>query len=230
MKSAAIVIFALLQVPCVHGAAKKAPPPKASGLDTYIEEALRRPGVSTEPTGGLWSPSAPLADLARDLIASRVDDLVTIVVSERDSAVSTGTTQSARTSQVNSSVGAFGGITRAAGPLANLARGGTQTELDGQGNTSRETTLTTSLTGRVTHVLPNGYLVVEALKTIQINSEVQVVSVRGIVRPVDLSARNTVRSDEVAQLEVQISGKGVVSDAIRRPFFLYRLLLGILPF
>jgi hypothetical protein len=31
-------------------------------------------------------------------------------------------------------------------------------------------------------------------------------------------------------MEIHIDGKGVVNDAIRRPFFLWRLLLGILPF
>jgi flagellar L-ring protein precursor FlgH len=39
-----------------------------------------------------------------------------------------------------------------------------------------------------------------------------------------------VQSDRLAQLEVHIDGKGVVGDAIKRPFILYRLLLGILPF
>jgi hypothetical protein len=29
---------------------------------------------------------------------------------------------------------------------------------------------------------------------------------------------------------VHINGKGVVNDAVRRPFFLYRLLLGLMPF
>jgi flagellar L-ring protein precursor FlgH len=46
----------------------------------------------------------------------------------------------------------------------------------------------------------------------------------------DLSAGNTVPSDHLAQLEVNINGKGVVNDAIHRPFFLYRVLLGLLPF
>jgi flagellar L-ring protein precursor FlgH len=50
------------------------------------------------------------------------------------------------------------------------------------------------------------------------------------VRPTDVSPANTVRSDRLAQLEVRINGKGVVGDAVRRPFFLYRLLLGLLPF
>ena len=54
--------------------------------------------------------------------------------------------------------------------------------------------------------------------------------VRGIVRPLDLAPDNSVASDRLAQMEVSVNGKGVLGDAIRRPNFLYRLLLGILPF
>jgi flagellar L-ring protein precursor FlgH len=31
-------------------------------------------------------------------------------------------------------------------------------------------------------------------------------------------------------MEIRLNGKGVVGDAIRRPFILYRILLGLLPF
>jgi hypothetical protein len=31
-------------------------------------------------------------------------------------------------------------------------------------------------------------------------------------------------------MEILVNGKGVVNDAVKRPFFLYRLLLGLLPF
>jgi flagellar L-ring protein precursor FlgH len=34
----------------------------------------------------------------------------------------------------------------------------------------------------------------------------------------------------LAELEVLVDGRGVVNDAVRRPNFLYRLLLGLLPF
>jgi flagellar L-ring protein precursor FlgH len=47
---------------------------------------------------------------------------------------------------------------------------------------------------------------------------------------VDLSPVNRVASDSLALLEITVNGKGVVGDAVRRPNFLYRLLLGILPF
>jgi flagellar L-ring protein precursor FlgH len=79
-------------------------------------------------------------------------------------------------------------------------------------------------------VLPNGYLVIEGSKTTLVNSENQVITVRGVVRPADLSNANTVQSGSIAQLELKINGRGVVNDAIRRPNILYRILLGLLPF
>jgi flagellar L-ring protein precursor FlgH len=79
-------------------------------------------------------------------------------------------------------------------------------------------------------VLPNGYLVIEGTKNVKVSSENQVVTVRGIIRPVDLDTTNTITSERIAQMEVQVNGKGVIGDSIRRPNFLYRLILGILPF
>lgn len=105
-----------------------------------------------------------------------------------------------------------------------------QNSLDGQAETTRENVLQTTISARVTHALPNGNLVVEGTKEIAVNSERQRVRVRGLLRWNDLSPSNRISSDRLAELEVKVDGKGVVNDAIRRPNFLYRLLLGVLPF
>jgi flagellar L-ring protein precursor FlgH len=131
---------------------------------------------------------------------------------------------------VQSSIAAAGGLTRAAGPLANLAKVGTNTSLDGQGTTTRDTTITATISAIVTQVLPNGSLVIQGTKNVRVNSENQVLAVRGIVRPVDLSTGNVVPSDRIAEMEIQVNGKGVVADSVKRPFILYRLILGLLPF
>jgi flagellar L-ring protein precursor FlgH len=170
------------------------------------------------------------SDLARDLRASQIDDLVTIVVSESASAVSTGSTKTSRQSSSVHSVNALFGKTNPGGPLANMLNTSGQDALDGEGTTSRVTALTTTVSARVVGVLPNGYLVLEGRKTIAVNSENQVVTVRGVARPADLTPNNTVPSTSLAQLDIRIDGKGVVNDAVRRPSFLYRLLLGLLPF
>src|SRR5258708_9665767 len=102
--------------------------------------------------------------------------------------------------------------------------------MNGQGANSRQPVRTTNLSARVINVLPNGYLVVEGHKDTLNNSERQIVTVRGVVRPVDLDPTNTVSSNRLAQLELLINGKGVVNDAIRRPNIVYRILMGLLPF
>jgi flagellar L-ring protein precursor FlgH len=79
-------------------------------------------------------------------------------------------------------------------------------------------------------VLPNGCLVVEATKNVEINGERQTITVRGVVRPADIDPTNSIQSNRLADIDVRVNGKGVVGDAIRRPFILYRLLLGLLPF
>ncbi len=165
-----------------------------------------------------------------DVRARGIDDMVTIVVNEQASAVSTGQTKTSRASSANSAITALAGQLKAAGALANLLNTNTNTALDGEGTTSRTTTLNTTLSARVIDVLPNGYLVIEGSKTLLVNSENQSVTLKGVVRPTDLSSGNMVQSASIAQMELKINGKGVVNDSIHRPNFLYRLLLGILPF
>jgi len=211
---------------------KQKEPRELSALDEYLEQARRGgagSGASAAP-GSTWSPDARLFDLATDLRASRVNDIVTVIVQERASAVSQGTVSSERSSSANSSINALGGIPSQVGALQNLLGLNTDRTLEGKGETTRRTVLTATMAARVVEVLPNGNLLLEGEKSVAINSEVQVIQVRGVVRPYDVGVANTISSEQIAQLELKVNGKGVVGDAIRRPNFLYRFLLGLLPF
>lgn len=206
---------------------KKEPPP--SPIDRMIRDAQSRGAGPAGPApGSIYASNALLGDAYRDLRASRVDDIITILVADKASAISRGTTASQRKST------AKGGVAKVFGksitPLGDIATLSGEQDLQSQGSTGRESTLTTTLTARVTHVLPNGTLVVEGDKEVSVNSERQAVHVRGVVRVYDISTANSIRSDRVANLEIRVNGKGVVGDAIRRPNILYRILTGILPF
>jgi flagellar L-ring protein precursor FlgH len=214
-----------------QGKKNAAKPSDITPLDQYVAEAEARSAEARVTTpGSIWIAGSRLADAARDVRASQIDDVLTILVNENASAVSTGVTKTGRTTSTKNSINSLLGVKSATGPLANLADVSGDTQLAGQGTTSRTTTLTTTLTARVTHVLPNGGLVIEASKDLQINSERQTIAVRGVVRPADIDPTNSVQSSRLGQLEVRVNGKGVVGDAIRRPNFLYRFLLGLLPF
>lgn len=232
-RAATLVLLCALASTCLlaDNSHKKQKQAQKSPLDEYIEEAHRRAAAAlSESPGSLWAGPTPLADMAADVRARSIDDVVTIIVNEQASAVATGTTKTGRTSSANASITSAAGPLNAAGALANLLTTNSNTSLNGAGTTSRQTTLTTVLSARVIDVLPNGYLVIEGSKTVLVNSENQVITLRGVVRPADLSTANTVQSGSVAQMELTINGRGVVNDSIHRPNFLYRLLLGILPF
>jgi flagellar L-ring protein precursor FlgH len=180
--------------------------------------------------GSLFTPSGILADPARDVRAADVGDIVTILVSDTASAVANGVTNTSRKSSASSSITGLAGFSSPSGRLSNLLGVTGNQQLQGQGQTSRNMTIATTVSAQVVAVTGNGSLVVEGTKNIGINSEKQTVVLRGTVRPADLTPLNTVTSNQVANLTLQINGKGVVGDSIKRPFSLYRILLGLLPF
>jgi flagellar L-ring protein precursor FlgH len=218
-------------VPAQCSDSKKKKPAEQSALDKYLQEALKQPETTpVASAGSLFTSASRFTSLGSDVRAAQVDDLVTIVVDESASAVATGATQTSRASTATNKITALLGPKSPGGALQNLLNTASTQTLNGSGTTSRGSTITATLSARVTHVLPNGYLVVEGTKDVQVNSEHQLVTVRGVIRPADLTSSNVITSNQIAQMEIHIDGKGVVNDAIRRPFFLWRWLLGILPF
>ena len=85
------------------------------------------------------------------------------------------------------------------------------------GETSDGSNLTTTLAARVIGLLPNGFLVVEAERKYLINSQHETMILRGILRPGDVGPNNTASSTALANLEIEMKGKGVVTDATHRP-------------
>ena len=206
----------------------KAPP--TTLLDEYLKSAAATAEKDESLPGAIWSPAARLNELGRDLRASQVDDVLTIVVTESVNAVATGVSTSERASSASQSITQLAGIKSPTGALANLLGATGDQKLNGTGTTSRGATLTATLTGRVVKVLPGGLLLIEGDKNIQVNSEQQSITVRGVVRTADISTANTVASTQVADMEVKVNGKGVIGDAIRQPNAIYRFILGLLPF
>jgi flagellar basal body L-ring protein FlgH len=133
-----ISIVLLLAISASAGVFHKKKKPEAdtpSPLKQYVTEANRNNSASqaARAPGAIWSSNAIFANLGMDLKASHVDDLVTIVVLEKTSAVATGDVKTQRNSTAQSSIQAAGGITKAAGPWANLAKTSTNTQLQGTG-------------------------------------------------------------------------------------------------
>jgi flagellar L-ring protein FlgH len=187
-------------------------------------------GMGAQSPGSLFTASGALANAARDVRANAPGDIVTILVSDQASASATGGTNTSRQSSGKAQISSLAGVLSAGNPLANLLDFANERKIQGQGETTRAMTLTTTISARVVARTPNGLLALEATKQTVVNSERQTIVVRGLIRPFDVTPGNVIRSDQISDLTLEVNGKGVVNDAIKRPFFLYRILLGLLPF
>ncbi len=183
----------------------------------------------TGSVGSLWSPAATLSDLSSDYKAHTLNDTVIVRVSVQTTAAQSGNVNSQRQFSTTSGIsGIAGGIaTHGVNPLLTAQ---SNTNLKGQGQTASNTTFVTSLTGQVIAVLPNGNLVIEAERQIFMNNQHENVVVRGVARPGDISPANVVPSTALSNLEIEVRGKGIISDSTRSPNPLTRAVLWLFGF
>jgi flagellar L-ring protein precursor FlgH len=102
--------------------------------------------------------------------------------------------------------------------------------LNGKGQTALSTSLTTTLAANVVEVLPNGQLVIEASRDVEVTDQRQTMVLRGIVRPQDVSPANVVSSTAISHMEVNLTGKGVITEGTHPPSGIVRLLLRVVGF
>jgi flagellar L-ring protein FlgH len=183
------------------------------------------------PGGSLYSDSAPNLFLFRDLKARNVGDLLTIQILEKSTASNSADTSTKREGDVSVKASSLGGLEKGNQALnfASILSGSSALTFAGEGSTSRSGQLQAFVSARVTQVYPNGDLRIEGIKEVTVNRERQVLRIRGIVRPRDITPSNVVLSTGIANMEVVFDGKGIVSDA-NRPGFIFRLLQWIVPF
>jgi flagellar L-ring protein precursor FlgH len=227
---AALAAIALTLSPAGAQVKSKKNVARGDGLSDYLQRvSAKTPDLALPTPGSLWIDSGRLANMVADYKASRVGDLVTISVSQNLSASNAGAVATNRTFSASSGITALPGQIKTTG-VANLFSPTSTQALAGKGQASSTTSLITTLTGRVAAVLPTGTLVVEAERQIMMNNQHETVILRGLVRPGDLDATNTIASNSVGNLEVEVKGKGVISEGTRPPNPVVKWILRIVGF
>lgn len=201
------------------GKTKKVEDSRAEYL-AHLQQTTAAP-VTTE--GSLWNPDGRLANLSSDYKAAHVHDTITIVIVQQTTAQSSGNASSQRQFSTSSAITALPGRLKVTG-IDPLIGANSAEALKGTGATSSTSKLQTSLAGEVIAVLPNGNLVLEAHRDVYMNHERETAFVRGVVRPGDVSGANIVPSTALSNLEIELKGKGLISDATRRPNIVTRIL------
>ena len=206
----------------------KTPPELA--LHAYIDRVHAQHAAEVITAGSIWSPEGRLVRLSTDAKAVRIHDVVSIVVVESLAASTDGQVKNVRTSNASSSVTSLFGALKASNSLQNLIGQNSASGLTAQGQSTTNSSLSTTFGGEVVDVLPNGMLVVQATRQLTFSQQTQVIKLRGLVRPEDVSAQNQVLSMSMTDLELEVTGKGIVSDSTYRQNPLVRLLLKLLVF
>jgi flagellar L-ring protein precursor FlgH len=224
-----VALLALLSSPA-QARPKKSAAAKVDPLTAYIKRVTESaPAPSPSTLGSLWGDNGRLANMVADYKASRVGDLVTISINQALSSTSTGAVATSRTFSASSGITGLPGQLKTAG-VANLFSPTSAQALAGKGQSTSTTALTTTLTGRVVALLPGGTLVIEAERQLLMDDQRETVVLRGLVRPGDLDATNTVISNSVGDLEVEVKGKGVISESTRPPNAIVKWILRIVGF
>lgn len=204
--------------------------PAAASLEAYLARVrVDNKAVQATP-GAIWTDAGRLTRMSTDVRAMRPHDLISVVVSENLAASTDGTVKGSRASNANSGISGLIGTLHAGNALQNLVNQNSTAGLSAQGTSATNSSLTTTLGGQVVEVLPNGMLVIEAARQVEFSQQMQTIVLRGLVRPEDISQENQVLSTAISSLEVQVRGKGIVTDYTHRQNALVRLLQRVLVF
>jgi flagellar L-ring protein FlgH len=203
---------------------------KKDSLANYL--ARVQMGQTAAPAlslGSIWVDSGRMASLSADYKAMIVGDLIEIVVVQGVTSTNANAVSTNRTLSTSSGISSLPGKIKVGGVSSLLGLNSSEA-LAGKSAASTATNVTTNLSGRVVAVLTSGNLVVEAERIINMNHEKQTIVLRGVVRRGDIGPNNTVASDAVGDLELEIKGKGVISDGVRPPNRVLRAILNFLDF
>jgi flagellar L-ring protein precursor FlgH len=223
--------------PSAHAAGKKVPfipqskpTPTEDALRVYVDHVRAQQAAEVKTLGSIWSPEGRLVRLGTDAKAVRLHDVVSIVVTESLAASTDGQVKNTRATNANSGLTSLFGALKASNALQNLVGMTASSGLAAQGQSTTNSSLATTFGGEVVDVLPNGMLVVQATRQLTFSQQTQVIRLRGLVRPEDVSAQNQVLSTAMTDLELEVTGKGIINDSTYRQSPLVRFLEKLLIF
>ncbi|MEW6238127.1 MAG: flagellar basal body L-ring protein FlgH [Candidatus Omnitrophota bacterium] len=163
----------------------------------------------------LWTSDSPLNFMMADGNASKVGEILTIIVQEENKANDSADSQGARKHSMNGVLGmvfnnkfmqkVFGSADE-----APSLKWDSSNQFEGDSAVDRSSTFQTRIAATVVRIDPAGNYLVEARKTLRVGEENKTIILSGKVRPRDI-INNTVYSHQVADAEISYLGNGTLS-------------------
>jgi flagellar L-ring protein precursor FlgH len=216
--------------------------PKLSSIDdpthrngyTPVKMPMPPPSLDERQANSLWETGGRA--FFRDQRASRVGDILTVVVSISDQAQISNETKRSRDNSNSANMTNFFGLEsklnkvfpNAVSPTS-LVDTASSTSNDGKGSIGRQEQIDLRVAATIIQVLPNGNLVLEGKQQVNVNYDMRELDIGGIIRPQDIAADNTITYDQIAEARINYGGKGTITD-VQQPRYGDQLFDILMPF
>ncbi|MFM2042806.1 MAG: flagellar L-ring protein FlgH [Pseudomonadota bacterium] len=217
-------------------------PPGMSPIDDPARQAeavrvsmpMPAPDVEVRQPASLWQADA--RGFLRDLRAKTVGDIVTVTIDMTEQAqIRNQTTRSRSSAESLATPNLFGFEDRLGAVFPNgvdpnaLVDLGSESSSSGAGSVNRQESIQMRVAAVVTQVLPNGNLVIAGRQEMRVNFELRELRIAGVIRPEDITTRNTVSYEKIAEARIAYGGRGQITD-VQQPRIGSQVLDVILPF
>ncbi len=158
--------------------------------------------------------------------ASRIGDVLTVMLVERTSAAKSNSATTGRNGSIGLTPPTTGSLSLINPTDINISGG---QSFKGKGETAQSNALSGEVSVTVAAVYSNGTMLVKGEKLITLNRGDERVQFSGLVRSTDINADNRVLSSRIADAKIRYTGKGEIARASQQGW-LQRFFSRISPF
>jgi flagellar L-ring protein precursor FlgH len=192
----------------------------------YVEEMPSREEESSfSASGSLFGQGD--APLFSDHKAMHVNDIVTVVISEKATSSSKANKALSEADKLGLNGGVFTGgananstINSAVSTLNGLSNigvtAGSTSNYAGSGSATKDASFTTTVSARIVKVMSNGNYFIVGRREIMVDDQKQVMQLSGVIRPYDIDQNNQINSAKMSDAKILYANEGDVDRAINQ--------------
>lgn len=192
------------------------------------------PEISSHQANSLWRTGARA--FFKDQRAAQVGDLLTVEIAIDDGAQISNETTRTRDNLESAAWNSLFGYEQSLNAILpesidadSVLSLDTDLRNRGTGEIKRDEQINLKMAAIVTQILPNGNMVIEGNQEVLVNFDLRALYLRGIVRPEDISASNTISYEKIADARISYGGRGHLHD-VQQPRYGSQVLDIISPF
>ncbi len=199
-----------------------------------VSMPMPAPVTAHREPNSLWRPGSRA--FFKDLRATRIGDLVTVVIQIDDKGELDNNSVRSRDNTEGADAPAILGYETSLSKVlpdainpGNLLEISSNSNSNGDSSIDREEQIDLELAAVVTQVLPNGNLVILGRQETRVNYEVRELQITGVIRPEDITSQNTISYEKIAEARLAYGGRGFMSD-VQQPRYGQQIIDVLFPF